>query len=238
MNIINNARYALNEKYPGRHKNKLLVITSKKVIINGRPSVRIIFHDQGVGISPHELPVVTKPFFSTKPFGKGTGLGLSITHKIIADHGGHIGFESIKGEFTKVMIALPVHQAMPRGKMSARILVIDDEETIRFTFERFLMAEGYIVVSAGSCREALARINEMSFDVIFVDIILGDGSGIDILREIKARGLSCPVIIITGEPGIVTAADSLRLGAFDYLPKPINQESLLVLPTWRRSITP
>jgi len=111
--------------------------------------------------------------------------------------------------------------------MSARILVIDDEESSRFTFERFLTTEGHIVATAESCSEALARINEMSFDVIFADIIPGDGTGIDILREIKARGLNCPVIMITGDPGIETAADSIRLGAFDYIPKPINQESLL-----------
>ena len=109
----------------------------------------------------------------------------------------------------------------------ARILVIDDEESIRFTFERFLVAAGYTVATAGSCGEALARINETSFDVIFADIILGDGTGIDILREIKARGLSCPVIMVTGDPGVETAAESIRLGAFDYIPKPINQDSLL-----------
>ena len=111
--------------------------------------------------------------------------------------------------------------------MSARILVIDDEESIRFTFERFLRTEGHIVATAGSCGEALARINDTSFDVVFADIILGDGTGIDILREIKASGLSCPVIMITGDPGVETAAESIRLGAFDYIPKPVNQESLL-----------
>ena len=109
----------------------------------------------------------------------------------------------------------------------AKILVIDDEEPIRFTFERFLKADRYIVATAASCGEALARIDETSFDVVFADIILGDGTGIDILREIRARGLNCPVIIITGDPGVETAGESIRLGAFDYIPKPINQESLL-----------
>ncbi|MBF0551086.1 MAG: sigma 54-interacting transcriptional regulator [Deltaproteobacteria bacterium] len=111
--------------------------------------------------------------------------------------------------------------------MSAKILVIDDEESIRFTFERFLGAAGYIVTIAESCSEALARINETLFDVVFADIILGDGTGIDILSEINARGLSCPVIVVTGDPDVETAADSIRLGAFDYIPKPVNQESLL-----------
>ncbi len=111
--------------------------------------------------------------------------------------------------------------------MSARILVIDDEESIRFTFERFLTTEGYSVTTAENCSEALARLNETSFDVVFADIILGDGTGIDILREIRARGLSCPVIMITGDPGVETAAASIRLDAFDYISKPINQEALL-----------
>ena len=113
--------------------------------------------------------------------------------------------------------------------MSARILVIDDEESIRFTFERFLRAAGHIVATAAGCDEALALLNEASFDLVFADIILEDGTGIDILREIKARGLSCPVIMITGDPGVKTATDSIRLGAFDYIPKPVNQESLLGL---------
>jgi len=107
INIINNARYALNEKYPGRHKNKLLKITGERVTISDRPYVRIVFHDQGVGISAHELSMLTKPFFSTKPFGKGTGLGLNITQRIITDHGGHLSFESTKGELTRVIIDLP-----------------------------------------------------------------------------------------------------------------------------------
>lgn len=107
INIVNNARYALNEKYPERHEDKRLTITGGNVMISGRPHVRIIFTDTGVGIPAPELPMLTKPFFSTKPFGKGTGLGLDITHKIITEHGGCIGFESTEGEFTRVIIDLP-----------------------------------------------------------------------------------------------------------------------------------
>ncbi len=111
--------------------------------------------------------------------------------------------------------------------MSARILVIDDEVAIRFTFERFLRAAGHIVATAGSYSEALEQLQTTAFDIVFADIILEDGTGIEVLREIKAKGLSCPVIMVTGDPGVETAADSMRLGAFDYISKPINQESLL-----------
>jgi PAS domain S-box-containing protein len=107
INIINNARYALNEKYPGRHEDKRFEISGEKIFLNGRPWVRLAFYDQGVGIAAHEIPLITKQFFSTKPFGKGTGLGLNITKKIIEDHGGRLSFESNAGEFTRVVILFP-----------------------------------------------------------------------------------------------------------------------------------
>ncbi len=107
LNIINNARCALNERYPARHENKLLEIMGDQLMVNGRVFVRITFLDRGVGIPSERLSLVTKPFFSTKPFGKGTGLGLSISRQIIEDHGGELHFESIEGEFTKVTVCLP-----------------------------------------------------------------------------------------------------------------------------------
>jgi signal transduction histidine kinase len=110
INIISNARHALNERYPKRHKNKIFRITGDRLVINDRPYVRIVFHDLGVGIPPHELPLLTKAFFSTKPMGKGTGLGLSITDRIITNHEGFLNFESLEGEFTKVTIDLPACQ--------------------------------------------------------------------------------------------------------------------------------
>jgi PAS domain S-box-containing protein len=110
INIISNARYALNEKYPGWHTDKSLVISGEFVTIDGSPYVRVAFLDQGGGISAEKICFLTKPFFSTKPFGKGTGLGLSITQKIIEDHAGHLRFESEEGLFTRVMIDLPVHR--------------------------------------------------------------------------------------------------------------------------------
>ncbi|ODS30595.1 MAG: transcriptional regulator [Candidatus Scalindua rubra] len=113
--------------------------------------------------------------------------------------------------------------------MKARILIIDDEENIRFTFEDFLSDEGYEVSTAGDYDEALAMIDESNFDLIFSDIILKGKTGIDILREIKARKLNCPVVMITGAPEIDTASEALRLGAFDYVSKPVQLDSLMRL---------
>jgi two-component system, NtrC family, response regulator HydG len=109
----------------------------------------------------------------------------------------------------------------------ARILIIDDEESIRFTFEDFFSDEGYEVATAGNYDEALTMIDESDFDLIFADINLTGKTGIDILREIRIRKLDCPVVMITGAPDFDTASDALRLGAFDYVSKPVQLDSLM-----------
>jgi DNA-binding NtrC family response regulator len=111
--------------------------------------------------------------------------------------------------------------------MEARILVIDDEESIRFTFQTFLANEGYEVLTAGACAPALEIIGAGGLDLIFSDILLGEVSGLEILQAVADSGRPCPVIMITGQPAIATAAESVRLGAFDYLLKPIDLDELL-----------
>lgn len=107
MNIINNAQYALNQKYPGEHAGKALDITGEEVATGGGPLVRVTFYDRGTGIPPEALDKIMNPFFTTKPAGRGTGLGLSISHGIIADHSGRISVQSVQGEYTKVLVDLP-----------------------------------------------------------------------------------------------------------------------------------
>lgn len=109
----------------------------------------------------------------------------------------------------------------------ARILIIDDEEGIRTTFCAFLAKEGYTAWAVPDYPKAMEALANSPFDLVFTDIILGTHSGIDVLKEIKAQAYRCPVIMITGAPDIDTAAASVRLGAFDYLSKPIKRETLV-----------
>ena len=111
--------------------------------------------------------------------------------------------------------------------MSSRILVVDDEESIRFTFNAFLSDAGYSVELAESLEEALERIELEAFDAIFLDILLGRDSGIKVLQASREIHPNVPVIMATGAPEISTAAEAVRLGAFDYITKPIHQEVLL-----------
>ncbi len=111
--------------------------------------------------------------------------------------------------------------------MKAKILIIDDEENIRFTLKSFLLDGGYEAVAVDDYYKALAMIDNTDFDVIFADIFLGGNSGIDILREVRDRRLNCPVIMITGVPDVETASEALRLDAFDYISKPVLKDELL-----------
>jgi two-component system response regulator HydG len=75
--------------------------------------------------------------------------------------------------------------------------------------------------------EALLAINETRFDLIISDIVLEGASGTELLRYIRGTGVQCPVVMVTGFPNLSTAAEAVRHGAFDYIPKPVNKETLL-----------
>jgi two-component system response regulator HydG len=109
-----------------------------------------------------------------------------------------------------------------------RILIVDDEESIRITFEMFLKREGYgYITTAATMEEALLAINESRFDLIISDIVLEGASGTELLRYIRKTGVQCPVVMVTGFPNLNSAAEAVRHGAFDYIPKPVNKETLL-----------
>ena len=111
--------------------------------------------------------------------------------------------------------------------MKNRILVVDDEEHVRFTFKNFLEEEGYDVALADDYVSALKCLMTDPIDLVVTDIIMGKKTGVDLLQEIKDRGLRPPVIMITGAPDIETASAAVRLGAFDYIAKPVTQPMLL-----------
>ncbi|MCG8614916.1 MAG: sigma 54-interacting transcriptional regulator, partial [Desulfobacterales bacterium] len=111
--------------------------------------------------------------------------------------------------------------------MSAKILVVDDEESIRYSFETFLKNEGYEVACAPDLDSGLSLVASQVPDLIFSDIILKDDNGLKLLEKVNELGLFSPVIMITGQPSIDTAAEAVRLGAYDYMVKPIVKESLL-----------
>ncbi len=109
----------------------------------------------------------------------------------------------------------------------ANILLVDDEKSLRITLSAFLRQDGHIVSTAENVNEATELIEKNKFSCIFSDILMEDGSGIDVLGCAKKNTPSTQVILITGYPNLDTATDALRLGAYDYLTKPVLKDSLL-----------
>ena len=97
MNLITNARDALNEKYPNYDKNKKINIYCSNYNSDGRKWLKLIVEDYGSGISKYNINKVFDPFFTTKGKFKGTGLGLSISYGIVKEHHGEMIVESEVG---------------------------------------------------------------------------------------------------------------------------------------------
>ena len=107
MNLLTNARDALNEKYPEHHPDKKILIAAHPLKENDTTWVRITIEDHGAGIPLEIQPRIFETFFTTKPRDKGTGLGLSIIEDIIKGHHGRITFDSKSGQYTRFYIDLP-----------------------------------------------------------------------------------------------------------------------------------
>jgi DNA-binding response OmpR family regulator len=107
------------------------------------------------------------------------------------------------------------------------ILVIDDEESLRHTLGRVLRQAGYEVTTAGEGREALRLVNTSTYDVLYLDIRLPGMDGLQILKEIRQKDAHLPVILLTAYGSLKTALEALRLGATDYLLKPLDPEVLV-----------
>lgn len=110
-----------------------------------------------------------------------------------------------------------------------RILLVDDEEGIRFTLGCILQKEGFLVSVAASHADAVKLLQTEPFDLAFVDIMLAGESGINLLREIKNISPVTQVVMFTGYPEIASAAEAVRLGAFDYITKPVRHETLMLV---------
>lgn len=104
--------------------------------------------------------------------------------------------------------------------MSSRILIVDDEATIRASLVESLTREGYDITSAESGEEALAKTHGQKFDLVITDLKLPGVSGIEILQALRNQGNSTPVIMMTAYGDVDTAVSAMRLGAYDFIPKP------------------
>ncbi|MGH8171627.1 MAG: response regulator, partial [Rhodanobacteraceae bacterium] len=113
---------------------------------------------------------------------------------------------------------------------NARVLVVDDEPDIRQTVRDILEDEGYTVDLAESAAAAREARRQQRPDVVLLDVWMPDLDGVSLLREWNERGgLPCPVIMISGHGTVETAVEATRLGAWDFIEKPISLAKLLLV---------
>jgi signal transduction histidine kinase/CheY-like chemotaxis protein len=162
--------------------------------------------DSGAGVSDVARARIAEPFFTTKGIPH-LGLGLSSAAKIIAEHDGTLSVESRLGQGTNVSVSLPISPRMEGkvvGKMPtkhpAKILVIDNEPSVRDLLGRLLKIHGHTVVAAGSGLEGIAAFKQDKFDLVLTDLGMPEMSGWDVAREIKKLNPQIPIALTTGWP--------------------------------------
>ena len=110
--------------------------------------------------------------------------------------------------------------------MHSRILLVDDEEIIQIGISRYLSSKGYSVSQAFSLSQARSMIEKEVFDAVLLDVKLPDGISLDFIQEITAKFCSTPVIVISGMADVSTAVKAMRMGAINFITKPMEIEGL------------
>src|SRR5437016_5570909 len=114
------------------------------------------------------------------------------------------------------------------GRSKGRILVVDDEADIRESLEALLDLEGYHVELAINATEGLKKIEAGSYDLILLDLMMPDRSGMEVLKEVRERDSETPIFMITAYGSVEVAVNALKSGANDYFSKPWDNEKLLI----------
>jgi CheY-like chemotaxis protein len=205
--------------------------------------------DAGIGMSQQVIEHLFEPFFSTKDAGQGTGLGLAVVYGIIQQHEGWIEVYSEVGHGTAFQVYLPADpgdlseddlesefQAQGIGTalealqgQGERILLVEDDKSVRDFAARVLAQSGYTVLSAGDTQEALQILERESwrFDLVFSDVVLPDRSGLDLADDIIAHGTPVRVLLSSGYTGQRSRWETIRRRGLSFLQKPYTLAQLL-----------
>jgi two-component system, cell cycle sensor histidine kinase and response regulator CckA len=203
--------------------------------------------DNGSGIPAEIVDKIWEPFFSTKDVGKGTGLGLSMVYGIVKQTGGFIYCDSEMGKGTKFSIFLPRHYPekiaapvagekaeVPAAKREdftgrGRILVVEDEDSVRAFATRALQSRGYTVVEAETGEAGLEAIenDKDGFELILSDVVMPEMDGPTMLAEIRKRGITTKFIFMSGYAEDAFERNLENPDDFGFLQKPFSLKQLL-----------
>ena len=123
---------------------------------------------------------------------------------------------------------IDVTEGFSPAPTKARILVIDDEADIREGLETLLLMEGYSVELAENATEGLRALETREYDLVLLDLMMPDRSGMEVLREVRERDRETPIFMITAYGSTQVAVDALKAGATDYFQKPWENDKLVL----------
>jgi CheY-like chemotaxis protein len=199
--------------------------------------VEVRIADSGIGMTEEVRKRVFDPFFTTKGV-TNSGLGMSVSYGIIKRHGGEILIESEPGRGTTFILHLPtgygeesaeekvVKEKPVQEVRSARILVIDDEESVRNILSQMLRVQGYQVVVASDGEEGVERFKNEKFDLVFTDLGMPKMSGWEVGKALRGMNAKVPIAMITGW-GVELNREKMNESGIDLVvSKPFNFDQL------------
>ena len=245
MNLVVNARDAM-------PKGGDVVIRTENVVVDdfycrtvpeariGR-FVRLSISDTGYGMNKETLKHVFEPFFTTKGMGKGTGLGLSVIYGIVMEHNGWINVYSEVGKGSVFKIYFPALQVDEIIEMEERlslkeffgsgerILVVEDESNVREFTKRALVKYGYKVFLGANAEESKEVFREEGgqFDLIFSDVVLPDGNGVDLIEDFLREKPDLNIILTSGYTENESNWSVISERGYPFLQKPFSLIELL-----------
>ena len=244
LNLGGNAAHAMRDQggflrvaVESCHIDRPLKVTAGTVGVGEYRRLRV--SDTGEGISPPVMARMFEPFFTTKPSGEGTGLGMSIVLGIVLSHGGAIDVKSEVGQGSSIDIYLPAaapdipEDTRPEPVSAAgkgeRIAFVDDEPAITLVAKNGLALRGYQPVIFENPRPLLEHLGGggAPFDLIITDQTMPDITGLDLIRQLRAKQIQTPIIILSGNARYVSKTDLAGLGEVQFMPKPFELSALI-----------
>ena len=207
MNLAVNARDAMPNG--GRLELRVDVLADAQ----GLPeTAQLVVSDTGVGMSPEVALRAFEPFFTTKEVGRGTGLGLATVYGIVDRWGGRISVDSEPGRGTTFTILLPIADQDPEAtaapespasaggiRRTARVLLVEDEPSVRKASRRVLESAGYDVIEAPDGIQAMAAYADNAPDIVVTDIVMPGGmSGAELATVLHEVAPHLPVVFVSG----------------------------------------
>jgi len=239
INLVSNARDGMQRQGRIVVRTRARVVTpadATKELPAGEYAV-IDVEDNGRGMGPEVMARAFEPFFTTKEPGRGTGLGLSMVYGFASQSGGTARIESRMGRGTRVSVFLPLsaeqdHEPAPMPEeapehINARILLVDDDATVRGVMAATLRDLGAQVVECGDARSARDHLATGGFDILVTDVVMpGDMNGQELVLWAKQQRRNLPVLMVSGYvAGEMNPALTL-MDDIVFLPKPISRTQM------------